>query len=170
MSSWPSLQQMLKPRKDPPVDYSANIWRRMTTDIFYGHHLLTFQVSSSLPARTRCCQHQYLVASRFYIFKFCFPGPILLLFLLDRIGRKKSFALCFLMFSLFVLPMYACLGRYVCALCFRTSLHCQTADARLCFLGWNSITITSLILITRAFINTSLQVCYVYTPEVQPGI
>lgn len=136
MSSWPSsLHQMLKPRQDPPVHYSANIWPRMTTEIFYGHHLLKFPVSSTLPAKTCCCQHQYLVASRFYIFKFCFPGPILLVFLLDRIGRKKSFALCFLMFSLFVLPMYACPGRYVSALRFRTSLHSQTADGHLCFLG-----------------------------------
>lgn len=107
----------------------------MTTEIFYGPHLLTFQVSSCLPATTCCCQHQYLVAPCFYIFKFCFPGPVLLVFLLDRIGRKKSFALCFLMFSLFMLPMYACLGRYVSALCFRTSLQSQKADAGLCFLG-----------------------------------
>ncbi|XP_029693535.1 synaptic vesicle 2-related protein-like isoform X2 [Takifugu rubripes] len=69
------------------------------------------------------------------------PGPILLVFLLDRIGRKKSFAICFLMFSLFVLPMYACL---------------------------RSTTVTSLILVTRAVSTTLLQVCYVYTPEVFP--
>ncbi|TNM91949.1 hypothetical protein fugu_018961 [Takifugu bimaculatus] len=51
------------------------------------------------------------------------PGPILLVFLVDRIGRKKSFAICFLMFSLFVLPMYACLGRYADIPVFWLKLH-----------------------------------------------
>ncbi|CAF99251.1 unnamed protein product, partial [Tetraodon nigroviridis] len=71
------------------------------------------------------------------------PGPILLALLLDHFGRKKSMAFGFLMFSLFLLPMYW-----------------------YAFLG--SPSITSLILITRAFSVTSLQLCYIYGSEVFP--
>uniref|UniRef100_A0A7N6AUH5 Major facilitator superfamily (MFS) profile domain-containing protein n=1 Tax=Anabas testudineus TaxID=64144 RepID=A0A7N6AUH5_ANATE len=54
---------------------------------------------------------------------------------------KKSMALCFFMFSLFILPLYACIGR--------TAL-------------------TIFIFLARAFISGGYQVVFVYTPEVFP--
>ncbi|KAM9306266.1 synaptic vesicle 2-related protein [Pholidichthys leucotaenia] len=70
-----------------------------------------------------------------------FPGLLVVLLLVDCIGRKKSMALCFFMFSLFILPLYACVGR---------------------------IALTILIFIARAFISGGFQVVFVYTPEVFP--
>uniref|UniRef100_UPI0037E86FAD synaptic vesicle 2-related protein-like n=1 Tax=Semicossyphus pulcher TaxID=241346 RepID=UPI0037E86FAD len=70
-----------------------------------------------------------------------FPGLLVILLLIDRIGRKKSLALCFFMFSLCILPLYACLGR---------------------------IALTIFIFIARAFISGGYQVAFVYTPEVYP--
>ncbi|XP_067430936.1 synaptic vesicle 2-related protein [Thunnus thynnus] len=69
-----------------------------------------------------------------------FPG-LLIILAVDRIGRKKSMALCFFMFSLFILPLYACTGRIALAI---------------------------LIFIARAFISGGFQVAFVYTPEVYP--
>uniref|UniRef100_UPI003AAAC3B1 synaptic vesicle 2-related protein-like isoform X1 n=1 Tax=Centroberyx gerrardi TaxID=166262 RepID=UPI003AAAC3B1 len=70
-----------------------------------------------------------------------FPGLFITLLVIDRIGRKKSMALCFIMFSLCILPLYACIGR---------------------------IALTIFIFIARAFITGGYQVAYVYTPEVFP--
>ncbi|KAM4634747.1 synaptic vesicle 2-related protein-like [Polymixia lowei] len=70
-----------------------------------------------------------------------FPGIFIALLVIDRIGRKKSMALCFVMFFLSVLPLFACTGR--------TAL-------------------TVFIFIARAFITGGFQVVYVYTPEVFP--
>lgn len=104
----------------------------MNTKICCGRHLLRFQVRVSLLART------YLSTlnpkrSLFRLSLFYFPGPVLIIVLLDRFGRKKCFAFCLLMISLFLLPMYwyAVLGRYVCALCSSATLPVHTADVRL---------------------------------------
>ncbi|XP_040914086.1 synaptic vesicle 2-related protein-like [Toxotes jaculatrix] len=70
-----------------------------------------------------------------------FPGLLVILIAVECIGRKKSMALCFFMFSLCILPLYACIGR--------TAL-------------------TIFIFIARAFISGGYQVAYVYTPEVFP--
>ncbi|XP_074547072.1 synaptic vesicle 2-related protein [Halichoeres trimaculatus] len=70
-----------------------------------------------------------------------FPGLLVILFLVDRIGRKKSMTLCFFMFSLCILPLYACIGR---------------------------VALTIFIFIARAFISGGYQVAFVYTPEVFP--
>ncbi|CAK6959461.1 synaptic vesicle 2-related protein [Scomber scombrus] len=69
-----------------------------------------------------------------------FPG-LLIILAVDRIGRKKSMALCFFMFSLCILPLYACTGRIALAI---------------------------FIFIARAFISGGFQVAFVYTPEVFP--
>uniref|UniRef100_A0A3Q3AF91 Synaptic vesicle 2-related protein-like n=1 Tax=Kryptolebias marmoratus TaxID=37003 RepID=A0A3Q3AF91_KRYMA len=58
----------------------------------------------------------------------------------DYLGRKKSMAICFFMFSLFVLPLFACIG----------------------------VALTVFIFISRAFISGGYQVVFVYTPEVFP--
>ncbi|XP_053711345.1 synaptic vesicle 2-related protein-like [Synchiropus splendidus] len=70
-----------------------------------------------------------------------FPGLIIVLVVVDCLGRKKSLTLCFFMFSLFTLSMLGCIGR--------TGL-------------------TIFIFIARAFITGGYQVAYVYTPEVFP--
>ncbi|XP_026209573.1 synaptic vesicle 2-related protein-like isoform X2 [Anabas testudineus] len=70
-----------------------------------------------------------------------FPGLLVILVAVEYIGRKKSMALCFFMFSLFILPLYACIGR--------TAL-------------------TIFIFLARAFISGGYQVVFVYTPEVFP--
>ncbi|XP_022617817.1 synaptic vesicle 2-related protein-like [Seriola dumerili] len=70
-----------------------------------------------------------------------FPGLVVVLLAVEYIGRKKSMAMCFFMFSLCILPAYACIGR--------TAL-------------------TVFIFIARAFISGGFQVVYVYTPEVFP--
>lgn len=70
-----------------------------------------------------------------------FPGLLVSLWVIDRIGRKKSMALCFLTFSICILPLYACIGR---------------------------VALTIFIFVARAFISGGFQVAYVYTPEVYP--
>ncbi|XP_061590175.1 synaptic vesicle 2-related protein-like [Cololabis saira] len=70
-----------------------------------------------------------------------FPGLLVIVGAVEYIGRKKSMALCFFMFSLCILPLFACIGR--------TGL-------------------TIFIFICRAFISGGFQVVFVYTPEVFP--
>ncbi|XP_061907284.1 synaptic vesicle 2-related protein [Entelurus aequoreus] len=70
-----------------------------------------------------------------------FPGLLVTLWAIDRLGRRKTMALCFLVFSLCIIPLYGCVGR--------TSM-------------------TVLIFIARAFIAGGFQAAYVYTPEVYP--
>lgn len=70
-----------------------------------------------------------------------FPGLLVIVLAVDRIGRRQSLALCFFMFSLCILPLYACIGR---------------------------VSLTVFIFIARAFISGGFQVAFVYTPEVFP--
>ncbi|XP_058632169.1 synaptic vesicle 2-related protein isoform X4 [Onychostoma macrolepis] len=70
-----------------------------------------------------------------------FPGILVTLWMIDRIGRRKSMAICFLLFSVSILPLYACTQRTL---------------------------LTVFIFIARAFITGGWQAAYVYTPEVFP--
>ncbi|XP_041825115.1 synaptic vesicle 2-related protein-like [Melanotaenia boesemani] len=70
-----------------------------------------------------------------------FPGLFIIVVAVEYIGRKKSMALSFFMFSLFTLPLFACIGR---------------------------IALTIVIFVSRAFISGGYQVVFVYTPEVFP--
>ncbi|XP_022050281.2 synaptic vesicle 2-related protein [Acanthochromis polyacanthus] len=70
-----------------------------------------------------------------------FPGLLVILLAVDHIGRKRSMALCFFLFSLCILPLFACIER---------------------------IALTILIFVARAFISGGYQVVFVYTPEVFP--
>ncbi|XP_038559644.1 synaptic vesicle 2-related protein [Micropterus salmoides] len=70
-----------------------------------------------------------------------FPGLLVTLWAIDRLGRRKTMALCFFIFSMCIIPLYGCVGR--------TSM-------------------TVLIFIARAFIAGGFQAAYVYTPEVYP--
>ncbi|OBS71390.1 hypothetical protein A6R68_00087, partial [Neotoma lepida] len=68
-----------------------------------------------------------------------FPGVLVTLWVIDRLGRKKTMALCFIIFSLCSLLLFICIGRNV---------------------------LTLLLFIARAFISGGFQAAYVYTPEV----
>ncbi|KAL1275130.1 hypothetical protein QQF64_027944 [Cirrhinus molitorella] len=70
-----------------------------------------------------------------------FPGILVTLWMIDRIGRRKSMAICFVLFSVSILPLYACTQRTV---------------------------LIVFIFIARACITGGWQVAYVYTPEIFP--
>ncbi|XP_038674624.1 synaptic vesicle 2-related protein [Scyliorhinus canicula] len=70
-----------------------------------------------------------------------FPGILVTLWIIDRIGRRKTMAVSFLMFSLFALLLFICVGR---------------------------LALTAFLFIARAFISGGFQAAYVYTPEVYP--
>ncbi|XP_059406636.1 synaptic vesicle 2-related protein-like isoform X1 [Carassius carassius] len=70
-----------------------------------------------------------------------FPGILVTVWMIDRIGRRKSMAVCFLLFSVSILPLYACTQRTL---------------------------LIVFIFIARACITGGWQVAYVYTPEVFP--
>uniref|UniRef100_H3DEL5 Synaptic vesicle 2-related protein n=1 Tax=Tetraodon nigroviridis TaxID=99883 RepID=H3DEL5_TETNG len=70
-----------------------------------------------------------------------FPGLLVTLWAIDRLGRTKTMALCFFIFSMCIIPLYGCVGR---------------------------ASMTVLIFIARAFIAGGFQAAYVYTPEVYP--
>ncbi|XP_020498944.1 synaptic vesicle 2-related protein [Labrus bergylta] len=70
-----------------------------------------------------------------------FPGLLVTLWAIDRLGRRKTMALCFFIFSMCIIPLYGCVGR---------------------------VSMTVLIFIARAFIAGGFQAAYVYTPEVYP--
>nr|XP_040146868.1 synaptic vesicle 2-related protein [Ictidomys tridecemlineatus] len=70
-----------------------------------------------------------------------FPGVLVTLWIIDRLGRKKTMALCFAIFSFCSLLLSICVGRNV---------------------------LTLLLFIARAFISGGFQAAYVYTPEVYP--
>uniref|UniRef100_A0A8C5HH33 Synaptic vesicle 2-related protein-like n=1 Tax=Gouania willdenowi TaxID=441366 RepID=A0A8C5HH33_GOUWI len=69
------------------------------------------------------------------------PGLLIIVLAVEKIGRKKTMALCFFMYSISLLPLFACIGR---------------------------IALTIFISIARAFISAGFQVVFVYTPEVFP--
>uniref|UniRef100_A0A8D2KZQ3 SV2 related protein n=1 Tax=Varanus komodoensis TaxID=61221 RepID=A0A8D2KZQ3_VARKO len=68
-------------------------------------------------------------------------GVLVTLWVIDWIGRKKTMALCFFVFSFCSLLLFLCVGRQV---------------------------LTVLLFIARAFISGGFQAAYVYTPEVYP--
>ncbi|CAL1616032.1 unnamed protein product [Knipowitschia caucasica] len=70
-----------------------------------------------------------------------FPGLLVTLWAIDRLGRRRTMALCFFIFILCIIPLYGCVGR---------------------------TPMTVLIFIARAFISGGFQAAYVYTPEVYP--
>ncbi|XP_032823753.1 synaptic vesicle 2-related protein [Petromyzon marinus] len=70
-----------------------------------------------------------------------FPGVLITLWFIDLLGRRKTMALSFFVFSLFVFLLFTCVSR--------TAL-------------------TVFIFIARAFISGGFQAAYVYTPEVYP--
>ncbi|XP_034090093.1 synaptic vesicle 2-related protein-like isoform X1 [Gymnodraco acuticeps] len=116
----------------------------LTTELFQAGPLCTaIQGAKIEPSCSLECK--YLTSSDYKDLLWTtlaeFPGILLILLAIDRIGRKKSLALCFFMFSLCILPLFACIGR---------------------------LSVTICIFIARAFISGGFQVAFVYTPEVYP--
>ncbi|CAJ0580676.1 unnamed protein product, partial [Mesorhabditis spiculigera] len=70
-----------------------------------------------------------------------FPGLIITVFIIEWLGRKRTMAVEFAVFSIFTYLLYFCLDRF---------------------------TVTTFIFIARAFISGAFQCAYVYTPEVYP--
>ncbi|XP_070706529.1 synaptic vesicle 2-related protein-like isoform X2 [Pempheris klunzingeri] len=116
----------------------------LTTELFQAGHLCetTHRTTTELSCSLEC---KYLTSADYKDLLWTtlaeFPGLLVILVAVDRIGRKKSMALCFFMFSLCILPLYVCTGR--------TAL-------------------TIFIFIGRAFISAGFQAAFVYTPEVYP--
>ncbi|XP_056312918.1 synaptic vesicle 2-related protein [Danio aesculapii] len=70
-----------------------------------------------------------------------FPGLLVALWMVNRTSRRKSMVICFSLFTVCILPLYACTHRIV---------------------------LTVFIFIARTSINGGWQIAYVYTPEVFP--
>ncbi|CAI4232475.1 unnamed protein product [Auanema sp. JU1783] len=70
-----------------------------------------------------------------------FPGLLITVFVIEWLGRKRTMAFEFAIFSVFTFLLYFCLDRF---------------------------TVTCFIFISRAFISGAFQCAYVYTPEVYP--
>ncbi|KAL3041750.1 hypothetical protein OYC64_019848 [Pagothenia borchgrevinki] len=116
----------------------------LTTELFQaGQSCTAIQGAKMEPSCSLECR--YLTSSDYKDLLWTtlaeFPGILVILLAIDRIGRKKSLALCFFMFSLCMLPLFACIGR---------------------------LSVTICIFIARAFISGGFQVAFVYTPEVYP--
>ncbi|RVE65799.1 hypothetical protein OJAV_G00119980 [Oryzias javanicus] len=116
----------------------------LTTELFQAGDLCTVTQGGKIEPRCSL-ECQYLTPADYKDLLWTtlaeFPGLLVILLAIDYMGRKKSMALCFFMFSLCVLPLFACIGR---------------------------ITLTIFIFISRAFISGGYQVVFVYTPEVYP--
>ncbi|XP_059214395.1 synaptic vesicle 2-related protein [Centropristis striata] len=116
----------------------------LTTELFQaGHSCAVTQGAKTEPSCSLECK--YLTSGDYKDLLWTtlaeFPGVLLIIVAIERIGRKKSLALCFFMFSLFILTLYACMNRVAVTIC---------------------------IFIGRAFISGGFQVAFVYTPEVYP--
>ncbi|KIH47874.1 hypothetical protein ANCDUO_22061, partial [Ancylostoma duodenale] len=68
-------------------------------------------------------------------------GLIITVVIIEWLGRKKTMALEFAVFSIFTFALFFCLDRF---------------------------TVTTMIFVARAFISGAFQCAYVYTPEVYP--
>ncbi|XP_076614565.1 synaptic vesicle 2-related protein [Chaetodon auriga] len=116
----------------------------LTTELFQsGHACGVTQGAKIEPSCSQECR--YLTSADYKDLLWTtlaeFPGLLVILLVIDRIGRKKSMALCFFMFCLSILPLFACIGR---------------------------LALTIFIFIARAFISGGFQVAFLYTPEVFP--
>ncbi|KAJ8286068.1 hypothetical protein GJAV_G00034200 [Gymnothorax javanicus] len=60
-----------------------------------------------------------------------FPGLLVTLWAIDRLGRRKTMALCFTVFSLCMVPLYACVGRAVLKALVKTSSHPRFMENRI---------------------------------------
>ncbi|XP_056289283.1 synaptic vesicle 2-related protein isoform X2 [Pseudoliparis swirei] len=116
----------------------------LTSELYQaGHSCETTQGGKVEPSCTLECKSLTIADYKdlFWTSTAEFPGLLGILLVIDRIGRKKTLALCFFAFSLSLLPMYACIGRTAVTIC---------------------------MFIARGFISGGYQVGFVYTSEVFP--
>ncbi|CAK7314213.1 Synaptic vesicle 2-related protein [Vulpes lagopus] len=96
-----------------------------------------------------------------------FPGVLVTLWIIDRLGRKKTMALCFVIFSLCSLLLFICVGRkWLVPLLISERYQTKADEDFVESLERNMLTL--LLFIARAFISGGFQAAYVYTPEVYP--
>ncbi|XP_038588978.1 synaptic vesicle 2-related protein [Micropterus salmoides] len=116
----------------------------LTTELFQTGHSCepTIGANNELSCSLEC---KYLTSADYTDLLWTsmaeFPGFFFILIAIDRIGRKKTLALCFFTLSLCFLPLFACIGR---------------------------TTLTIFIFIGRTFISGGYQAAFIYTTEVFP--
>uniref|UniRef100_A0A3P9L6I7 SV2 related protein b n=1 Tax=Oryzias latipes TaxID=8090 RepID=A0A3P9L6I7_ORYLA len=111
----------------------------LTTELFQAGDLCATQGAKIEPRCSLECKYLSSDDYKDLLWTTLAEFPLLVILLaIDYMGRKKSMALCFFMFSLCILPLFA------------------------------RIALTIFIFICRAFISGGYQVVFVYTPEVYP--
>ncbi|XP_048412028.1 synaptic vesicle 2-related protein [Stegostoma tigrinum] len=117
----------------------------LTTELFQAGDVCSMSTSGKKPEGRCTLECKYLNATDYTDLLWTtlseFPGVLITLWIIDRIGRKKTMAVSFLIFSFFSLLLFACVGR---------------------------LALTVFLFIARAFISGGFQAAYVYTPEVYP--
>uniref|UniRef100_UPI00398ED491 synaptic vesicle 2-related protein n=1 Tax=Pristiophorus japonicus TaxID=55135 RepID=UPI00398ED491 len=117
----------------------------LTTELFQAGDVCSISTGGKKPEGRCSLECKYLNATDYTDLLWTtlseFPGVLVTLWIIDRIGRKKTMAVSFFIFSLFALLLFACVGR---------------------------LALTAFLFIARAFISGGFQAAYVYTPEVYP--
>ncbi|XP_055055431.2 synaptic vesicle 2-related protein isoform X1 [Misgurnus anguillicaudatus] len=115
----------------------------LTTELFQSESVCSVAENSMEPRCSLGCKYLTIHDYKDLLWTTIaeFPGLLVSLWMIDRIGRKKTMALSFLIFSVCILPLYACTQRTL---------------------------LTIFIFIARACISAGWQVAYLYTPEVFP--
>ncbi|XP_067862359.1 synaptic vesicle 2-related protein [Heptranchias perlo] len=117
----------------------------LTTELFQAGDVCSMSTGGKKPEGRCTLECKYLNATDYTDLLWTtlseFPGVLVTLWIIDRIGRKKTMAVSFFIFSFFALLLFACVGR---------------------------LALTAFLFIARAFISGGFQAAYVYTPEVYP--
>ncbi|XP_051887817.1 synaptic vesicle 2-related protein isoform X1 [Pristis pectinata] len=117
----------------------------LTTELFQEGDVCSMTAGGRKPEGRCSLECKYLNATDYTDLLWTtlseFPGVLVTLWIIDRIGRKKTMAVSFFIFSFFALLLFACVGRFA---------------------------LTVFLFIARAFISGGFQAAYVYTPEVYP--
>ncbi|XP_067911654.1 synaptic vesicle 2-related protein [Heterodontus francisci] len=117
----------------------------LTTELFQAGDVCSMSTGRKKPEGRCTLECKYLNATDYTDLLWTtlseFPGVLVTLWIIDRIGRKKTMAVAFFIFSLFALLLFICVGR---------------------------LALTVFLFIARAFISGGFQAAYVYTPEVYP--
>lgn len=121
---------MPKKKKKPKVTAFSNLISEATSHHFC--RILAIRSESLGPAYSQGegCESQEVRVVRRYL-RSCLPscpcslpGVLVTLWIIDRLGRKKTMALCFTVFSFCSLLLFICVGRWV----LKPALSGQQAD------------------------------------------
>eukprot|EP00062_Callorhinchus_milii_P016368 gi/632967586/ref/XP_007900059.1/ PREDICTED: synaptic vesicle 2-related protein [Callorhinchus milii] len=117
----------------------------LTTELFQAGDVCSMSTGGRKPEGRCALECKYLNATDYTDLLWTtlseFPGVLVTLWIIDRIGRKKTMAVSFFIFSFCVVLLFLCVGR---------------------------MALTAFLFIARAFISGGFQAAYVYTPEVYP--